>query len=318
MHGMLKQAGIVAHRKKVAQLHVRRRRAVRDRDRPRTRDHLEPVTLARMLKRGEVTLGRAFPCHRSADGVGALAHRLPAGGIGEQACYFLADRRGIAERNDDATAVIQQLQRVPVGGRNHGLAQSEAVGKRARSHLRLVEVRRDIDVAHRNKFQQRRLIDELVEEYDVVLAAKVAHAVHQALAIGLALVADQIGMRRAEHDVDRVRPALQDRRHGVDHDLDALAGGEQTERQNDRTVAEAQFGLCGVGLHKRKVGYAVGDDLDLVVRHAIDAAQHLASLVGHHDNLRGRLDEPFHHGALGGARLGQHRVQRCNDRHFEP
>ena len=61
----------------------------------------------------------------------------------------------------------------------------------------------------------------------------------------------------------------------------------------------------------------MGDDLDLVVRHAIDAAQQLASLVGHHDDLRRRLDDAFHHRALGGGRLGQHRVQRRDDRHAE-
>ena len=44
-------------------------------------------------------------------------------------------------------------------------------------------------------------------------------------------------------------------------------------------------GLCRVRLDKRKVGNAVGDDLDLFVRHTIDGAQQLASLVGHHDDL---------------------------------
>ena len=234
-----------------------RRRAVRDRDRSGTRDHLEPVTMTRIFESRDVTLGRALPCHRSADGVGALAHRLPARGIGEQLRDFLADRGRVAERNDDATAVSQQFQRVPIRRRNHRLSQSEAVGQRARRHLRLVEIGRDVDVAHRDESQQRRLIDELVEEYDVILDAEFAHARHQALAIGLALVAHQIGMRRAEHDIDGVGATFQDRGHGVDHDLDALVGGEQAERQNDGTVAESEFGLCRVGLDERKVGNAV-------------------------------------------------------------
>ena len=80
---------------------------------------------------------------------------------------------------------------------------------------------------------------------------------------------------------------------------------------------KSEFGLCRVGLDKRKVGNAVGDDLDLVVRHAIDAAQQLAALVGHHDDLRRRIDDALHHRALGGGRLGQHRVQRRDDRHAE-
>ena len=46
-------------------------------------------------------------------------------------------------------------------------------------------------------------------------------------------------MRRAEHDVHRVRAASQNRGHGVDHDFNALVGREQTESQDDGSAAEA-------------------------------------------------------------------------------
>ena len=82
--------------------------------------------------------------------------------------------------------------------------------------------------------------------------------------------------------------------------------------------AKSELGLGRVRLDKRNIGNAVGDDLDLVIRHAIDAAQQFASLVGHHDDLRRRLDDALHHRALGRGRLGQHRVQRRHDRHGEP
>ena len=59
----------------------------------------------------------------------------------------------------------------------------------------------------------------------------------------------------------------------------------------------------------------MGDDLDLVVRHAIDVAQQFTALVGHHDDLRGHLDDALHHRALRRRRRGQHRVQRRDDRH---
>ena len=149
----------------------------------------------------------------------------------------------------------------------------------------------------------------------MILDAEFAHARHQAFAIGLALVPNQIGMRRTEYDVDRVRAPFQDRGHGVDHHLDALAGRQQPERQNDRTAAETEFGLCRVRPDKRKVGHAMGDDLDLVVRHPIDAPQQFTALVGHHDDLRGRLDDATHHGALDRSWLFQHGVQCRDDRH---
>src|SRR5579859_7158198 len=50
MHRVLEQTRIVAHGQEMAQLHVRRRRAVRDRDRPGPRDYLEPVAMARILE----------------------------------------------------------------------------------------------------------------------------------------------------------------------------------------------------------------------------------------------------------------------------
>ena len=61
----------------------------------------------------------------------------------------------------------------------------------------------------------------------------------------------------------------------------------------------------------------MGDDLDFFIRHTIDAAQQLASLVGHHDYLCGRFDNAVHHRALSRSRLGEHRVQRRHDRHGE-
>ena len=318
LHRMLKQAGIVAHRQEMADLHVRRRRAARLRqDHVGARNDLEPVTLARILEDRHVTLGGALPCHRSADRIGALAYRLPASVVGEQFRDFVADRGRVAERNQNAASIGQQFAGVPVRRRDDRLAEPEAVGQRSRRHLRLVEIGRDIDVAHRDEFEQRGLIDELVEEHHVILDAKFAHPRHQAFAIGLALVPDQIGMRCAEHDVDRIRTAFQNRRHGVDHDFDALVGRQQAEGQNDRLAGKSEPGLRRIGRDKGDVRNAVGYHLDLVVRHPIDAAQQLPALVGHHHHLRRGLDDAIHHRALRRRRIGQHGMERRHHRHRE-
>ncbi len=318
MHGVLKQAGIVAHRQKMADLHVRHRGD----QRPRqgfvgARKGLEPVTLPRILEHGHVTFGNALPCHRPADGIGALAHCLAASIVGEQFRDFAAGRRGIAERDQNAASIRQQFARVPIRRRYHRLAQPEAVGQGARRHLRLVEIGRDIDIAHRDEFEQRGLIDELVEEHHVILDAEFAHTRHQALAIRLALFSDQVWMCRTEHDIHGVGAALQNRRHGVDHDFDALVGRQQAESQNDGPPAKSEFGLRRIGPDKRSIRNAVGNHLDLVIRDLIDACQQLATLSGHHDNLRGRLDDTLHHRALRGRWLGQHGMERRDDRHGE-
>jgi hypothetical protein len=59
----------------------------------------------------------------------------------------------------------------------------------------------------------------------------------------------------------------------------------------------------------------MGYDLDLVIRHAIDVAQQFTALAGHHDDLRGHLDDALHHRSLSRRRRGQHRVQCRDDRH---
>ena len=78
----------------------------------------------------------------------------------------------IAERNQNAASVGQQFLRVPIGRRDHRLPQAEAVGQRAGCHLRLVQIRRDVDIAHRDEVEQRRLVDELIEEHDVIFDAE--------------------------------------------------------------------------------------------------------------------------------------------------
>ena len=78
---------------------------------------------------------------------------------------------------------------------------------------------------------------------------------------------------------------------------------------------ESELGLGRVGLDKGDVRNAVRDDLDLVGRHVIDAAQQLAALLGHHDDLRRGLDDALHHARAACRRLGQHRMQRRHDRH---
>ena len=154
-----------------------------------------------------------------------------------------ADGFDVAEWNQNSAPVGQQFLGVPVRRRNDRLSQSEAVGKRARRHLGFVEIGRHVDVAHRNEVEQRGLIDKLVEENDMVFDAEFLHARCQAVAIGLAFVSHEIGMRRAEDDIDRIRAGFDDFRHGIDHGLDAFARRQETERQNDLLAGKAEFGL---------------------------------------------------------------------------
>jgi hypothetical protein len=79
MHRVLKQAGVVAHRQEMAELHAGRRACRAGRllfaRRAMTRSH---VPAPRAFEGGQVALRNALPGHRPAARIGALAHR--AGG----------------------------------------------------------------------------------------------------------------------------------------------------------------------------------------------------------------------------------------------
>ena len=120
-------------------------------------------------------------------------------------------------------------------------------------------------------------------------------------------------MGRSEHDVEHVRVRRHDPRQGLDDHLDALAGRQQPEGEQDRASGrdDALLGhrLVQVGAD----GDPVRDDPHLV---AVDAAARLEQV----DRLLGQDDQ--HVGALGhppggcpqrGGRVGQHRVQRRDD-----
>ena len=96
---------------------------------------------------------------------------------------------------------------MPIRRRDNLLAEAEAVGQSARCHLHRVQVGGNVDVAHRDETEQRCLVNELVQEYDVVVYAELASARDKAFAIGLPLIADEIGMGRAKDDIDGVGAA---------------------------------------------------------------------------------------------------------------
>src|SRR4029077_4776403 len=146
--------------------------------------------------------------------------------------------------------------------RDHGLAEAEAVGQRARGHLRRVQVGGNIDVAHRNETEQRRLVNELVQENDVLAYIQLGCARDEALAISLPLLANEVGMRRAEDDINGVRSAAKDRRHGGDDIFDPLVRGKETEGEDDSLAREAEARLCLFRLGERYVRNAVRNHLD--------------------------------------------------------
>ena len=163
-----------------------------------------------LSKRAQVTLGYSRPYHRPAVGVGALAHRLSPG----SSLSNPAISRPSAVASPKGTRMPrpsgQQFPCVPIGRRDHRLAQPEAVGQRAGCHLRLIEIGRGVDIAHRD---ERSSVAWSTNRSRKTTWSSIPSARTRAirpLPIGLALITDEIRMGRSEHDIDGRGAALQD------------------------------------------------------------------------------------------------------------
>ncbi len=163
-----------------------------------------------VFENSDIAFRRSLKGHRSTGCIGALAHRLPPRIVRHQAGDLGADGRRVAERNENAASVREQFARMPIRRGDDRFPQSKTIGQCARRHLRLVEIGRDVDVAHRNEAEQRCAIDELIEKHDMLFDAESTHPRDKALAIGLALIPDKVGMGRAKNDIDGVGAAFQD------------------------------------------------------------------------------------------------------------
>src|SRR6185437_10312350 len=93
---------------------------------PSTNAFIDPAYFACGLECRQITLSPLRPRHGSAGGIGAFAHGVPADVVAQERSNLRANGFRIAERNQNATPVIQQLPGVPVGGRDDGLSQSKA------------------------------------------------------------------------------------------------------------------------------------------------------------------------------------------------
>jgi hypothetical protein len=69
-------------------------------------------------------------------------------------------------------------------------------------------------------------------------------------------------MRCAENHVDGVGARLEDRRHGIDHDLDAFVRGKQAKCQDDGLAAEAELRLGEMRIEKGNIRDSMRDHLD--------------------------------------------------------
>jgi hypothetical protein len=224
---------------------------------------------------------------------------------------------GIVEREEQAAAVRAHLFGVPERRADDGLSRAQRVRQRAAGDLRGVGVRDHVRVGHTEVLEQFRRADVVVVEPNVVIEAEVGDDLAQAVDVAVALVAQDVRVRGAEDDVEHVRVLFDDRRHGGQGRLDALARAEQAEGQQHATADGVELLAVVVRVDERHVGHAVRDVGDLLGRDAPPFGQNALGLVAHHHDAVADLDEFAQRRPLRGRRLGEHRVQRRDRRHAE-
>ncbi len=265
----------------------------------------------------QLRVGRADrgPAHRPAVLPRPLLQARQALLVTEQRTQGLRHRLGVAERHQLPPPVGKQLAGVGVGGRDDGATRADGVGERPAHDLVAAVVRREVDVAGGQVPPQLLQVDVPVHEADVVLQPQLGHPRDQRLPVGVPVAAQHVRVGRAEHHVEHVGVLGDDVGQRVQDHLDALAGRQQAEGEQD-PAADGEDPLLGpAAVQRRPGGHAVREDADLV---AVDAAaldEQVDRLLGQHHEHVGQVGQATGRRTELRRRVRDHRVQRGHDRH---
>ena len=124
-------------------------------------------------------------------------------------------------------------------------------------------------------------------------------------------------MGRAEDDVHHVRMAGHNGGQGGDDIFDAFVRREQAKAEQDDFALDAKQVFVETRVHKRHIGDAVGDEINLLRRHAIDLLQEFHAALAHDDQPIGQGRDFFQHPALIGVGVAQNGVQGRDDGHAQ-
>ena len=225
-------------------------------------------------------------------------------------------RGAVAEGKQGAASIGEQLARVPVGRREHGRAGAHRVRERPAGHLRLVEIGAHEDVGRLQIAAKLRIGDVLVPKHDVLAHAQLLGLALERRPVGLAVLAGDRRVGRADDEVDQVGTGGDRGRKSADHRLDALVRAEQTECQQHALTGDAEPGLERLLIARGHVGDAVRDDVDIRASHVVPARQEILGDRAHHDD-DGRPGHALHDDSLRVRGSVEHGVQRDHRGHAQ-
>ena len=258
--------------------------------------------------------------------LGSDPPRLRTSGLeGLRVLDELADRVrhgvGVVEGHELPRTRGEDVLRIQEGRRDRRAPGGDGERQRPRRDLLRVAVRRDEDVGGVQEIGQLVDSEEAVVELDVVVDAETYGASLEQESILLALVSRDLRMRSPRDQVQHLGMALDDRGQRGDCRLDPLAGGDQPERREDEArpePIEAPRALMSVVDPAREDGRRpVLDDADLVRGARLHLQQEPLRRLRHHDDPLGLCAELGEYLALMIRRLGEHGVERDDQRPVE-
>ena len=149
-----------------------------------------PDVLKARLGRRQHRFGETRPDHRAAARIGTLRQAVAVAVAGEQPVDLAREGGAVAEVDQHAVAVRQDLGGMDIGRGNHRLADADRIGGRARGDLRRVQIGRGIDIGRLEIVDQFGMLDEAVDKVQIVADPLFRDQRVQAVAIELALIRD--------------------------------------------------------------------------------------------------------------------------------
>jgi hypothetical protein len=151
------------------------------------------------------------------------------------------DGSGIAEGHEYPTIVGQEFGRMPVWRRHYCFARPKAVSKGTAGNLLLFEIRGNINISRADELGEFLQLDEAVKEEDVALDPVFAGKRLKTRTIRFAMIANEIGMRGAEDDINDIWKFGDDLRKRVENVLNSLFGRKQSKRKKDLLSSDAKL-----------------------------------------------------------------------------
>ena len=111
-----------------------------------------------------ITLRHSLPDHLPREQVSAFAYGVAYRRSVQQFDCLVRDGTWILKWDQRASAVVQQLDRVPIRSRDDRLARTQCIRQRSGNYLRFMPIRSDVDVRGADEFDHFFGTDEAVVE----------------------------------------------------------------------------------------------------------------------------------------------------------